>query len=84
MIYQFDFQGGRELVKHTRLKVLDALVSGIFIMGMLWTSLPMVGEDRVVFCVCWISDATTLYWRIIVLEMVVVEELWVVVQLGAM
>ena len=61
MIYQFDFQGGRELVKHTRLKVLDALVSGIFIMGMLWNSFPMLREEIVVFGVCWISAAETLY-----------------------
>ena len=36
-------------------------------MGMLWTSLPMVREDMVVFCVCWIADAATLYFRLVVL-----------------
>ena len=50
------------------LRFCEALVSGIFIMGMLWTSFPIVREDMVVFCVCWIAAAENLYWRIIVLE----------------
>ena len=36
-------------------------------MGMLWTYFPMVREEMVVFCVCWIAAAETLYWRLIVL-----------------
>ena len=36
-------------------------------MGMLWNYFPMVREDMVVFCVCWIAAVETLYWGIIVL-----------------
>ena len=71
IISHFSFQDGSKFVETTHLKVLGGAGIRIFVMGMLWTYSPMVREDMVVLFVFCIAAAETLYWRLIVLGIVV-------------